>query len=149
MINHMLTKLIIPWNVVDYVLLELRKSNPIFNYNDLVLNSHEPFWYCFLTQMVNYSVYFEAKPGKLSLLALSVVSLDKYIYKKCCQIMLQNWLCFITALHYIAPIYAIVACTLSVSFRDFILLWVRKVTVDSRTKGLMEACTPVIRPILD
>lgn len=96
-------------------------------------------------------VHFEARPEKLALLALSVVSLvniSKNVAKSHSKTGFVLQLPYNT-LHYIAPIYAIVACTLSLSFWNFFFLRVRKVIVGSRKECLVEACTPVLRPILD
>lgn len=97
-------------------------------------------------------MHFEARPEKLALLAFSVVSLvniSKYVAKS--HICKTGYVLQLphNTLHYIASIYAIVACSLNLSFWDFIFLWVWMVIVGSRTECLVEACTPVLRPILD
>lgn len=112
--------------------------------NDLALNSNEPLTPFFIPQRCTL------KQGQKSLLCQLCLLSHWLIYQKMlhCKTGFVLQLPYST-LHYVAPIYAIVACSFSVILWDFIFLRVRKVIVDSRTKCLVEACSPVLRPILD
>lgn len=56
---------------------------------------------------------------------------------------------FYNTLHDIGSIHTIVASTVILSFWEVFFLWIWEVVVESSTEGLVEACTPVLRPILD